>query len=289
MNDDTALALTKRQTRGITTDYVEALKAYSEVLFKGGLCPVFKKGPAARPELVAAIIEIGKDIGLSPTQSLASVLIVNGRPSIFGDAALSLVRASGLLEDFEETIEGEGEKMVAVCRVKRKGAKRDHVERYSVTDAKQAKLWGNDGPWQTAPKRMLKFRARSFALRDEFGDVLAGLLFVEEAEDLPPVDVRYAAPVQVSTVTPAAVEAAATPALPAAPTRDDRLQHLAAARATAFAAHDITDDAAAAAKWAEILAPFGVQKASQLDGAKLEELIVAVEKLADPSPGRSGT
>jgi hypothetical protein len=32
-----------------------------------------------------------------------------------------------------------------------------------------------------------------------------------------------------------------------------------------------------------------VPKASQLDDAKLEELIVAVEKLADPSPGRSGT
>lgn len=287
--DEPSTTLAKRQTRQITTEYVDALKAYSEVLYKGGLCPVFKKGPAARSELVAAIIEIGKDIGLSPTQSLASVLIVNGRPSIFGDAALSLVRASGLLEDFEETIEGDGEKMVAVCRVKRKGSKRDHVERYSVADAKQAKLWGNDGPWQTAPKRMLKFRARSFALRDEFGDVLAGLLFVEEAEDLPPMDVRYAAPMQVSTVPPPAIPAEQPAALPAAPTREERLQHLAHARAVAFAALGVADDEAASAKWAEILAPFGGVKASQLDDAKLEELIVAVEKLADPSHGRSGT
>ena len=50
-------------------------------------------------------------------------------------------------------------------------------------DAKRAGLWTKAGPWQTYPRRMLQMRARSFALRDAFPDVLKGLISVEEALD----------------------------------------------------------------------------------------------------------
>src|SRR5690606_26021257 len=54
----------------------------------------------------------------------------------------------------------------------------------SVADAKAADLWGKVGPWKEYPFRMLRFRARSFALRDTFGDALRGLLSAEEAQDI---------------------------------------------------------------------------------------------------------
>jgi hypothetical protein len=52
-----------------------------------------------------------------------------------------------------------------------------------VADAKRAGVWGKAGPWTQYPKRMLGIRARSFALRDVFPDVLGGLDIREEVED----------------------------------------------------------------------------------------------------------
>jgi len=57
--------------------------------------------------------------------------------------------------------------------------------RFSVEDAKRAGLWGKQGPWQAYPKRMLQMRARGFALRDAYPDVLKGLITTEEAQDYP--------------------------------------------------------------------------------------------------------
>jgi hypothetical protein len=59
------------------------------------------------------------------------------------------------------------------------------VVRFSVSDAKKAGLWGKSGPWTQYPKRMLQLRARGFALRDAFPDVLKGLVTAEEAQDYP--------------------------------------------------------------------------------------------------------
>jgi len=67
---------------------------------------------------------------------------------------------------------------------KRKGRKPVET-RFSVEDAKRAGLWGKGGPWTAYPKRMLQMRARGFALRDAFPDVLKGMISVEEAQDYP--------------------------------------------------------------------------------------------------------
>jgi hypothetical protein len=140
------------------------------------------------PEKAMVAIMHGLEIGLTPMNALQSIAVINGKPTIYGDAALALVRASGLMEAFKEIIEGEGENMKAICRVKRKDEEPIEGE-FSVADAKTAGLWtkrgrnGESTPWQTYPKRMLKFRARAFALRDAFADVLKGISIREEVED----------------------------------------------------------------------------------------------------------
>jgi hypothetical protein len=55
-----------------------------------------------------------------------------------------------------------------------------------VRDARRAKLWNNPKklPWVEHPKRMLKWRARAFAMRDGFADCLMGLSIREEVEDM---------------------------------------------------------------------------------------------------------
>ena len=125
----------------------------------------------------------GMEVGFTPMAALQSIAVINGTPCIWGDGALALVRASGLLEEFKETIEGEGDQAKAVCWIKRKGEE-GMARSFSVADAKKAELWGKKGPWQTYPQRMLPMRARSWALRDGFADVLRGLHIAEEAQDM---------------------------------------------------------------------------------------------------------
>jgi len=183
-----------------------------------------------KPFDIMVSVQFGTEIGLKWLQSLQSIAVVNGTPSIYGDAVLGLVRSSGLLEDFDEWLEcegvrqtgsfpiltyaDEGKSIVAFCLSKRKGMSKERLTSYSVDDAKRAKLWEKkkvfpngdvvESPWCTVPARMLMFRARSFNLRDNFGDVLKGLPIYEEAIDFdshepPKVTDMISAASQVST------------------------------------------------------------------------------------------
>jgi len=139
-----------------------------------------------KPEAILIAIQLGAEIGLMPMASLQNTAVINGRPTISGDAALALVRASGLLQSFAEDEVGEAGKDtfgIKVTAVRTDGSKGS--ETFTVADAKLAKLWGKSGTWTEYPRRMLKFRARGFVLRDVFGDVLKGLRTVEEVRDFP--------------------------------------------------------------------------------------------------------
>ena len=139
-----------------------------------------------KPEAILVAIQLGAELGLTPMSALQNIAVINGRPAIYGDAALALVRSSGLLEVFREEEIGEAGKDTQGVKItaKRKGFD-EASETFTVADAKLAKLWGKAGPWSDYPKRMLKFRARGFILRDLFGDVLKGLRTMEEVRDTP--------------------------------------------------------------------------------------------------------
>jgi hypothetical protein len=138
-----------------------------------------------KPESCLLAIQHGSEVGLSPMQSLQSIAVINGRPTIWGDAALALVQACPVCEYVREYMEGEGDSLTAVCEAKRQGYPSPSVSRFSVADAKKAGLWGKSGPWTQYPSRMLQLRARGFALRNAFADALRGLVTAEEAQDYP--------------------------------------------------------------------------------------------------------
>lgn len=126
----------------------------------------------------------GMEVGFTPMAALQSIAVINGMPSIWGDGALALVRASGLLEDIQERLEGEGKDQVAICTVIRRGQPAPVVRTFSIPNAAKAGLLSKTGPWQQYPHRMLQMRARSWALRDAFADVLRGLSIAEEVRDM---------------------------------------------------------------------------------------------------------
>lgn len=130
------------------------------------------------PEAVMVAVQHGAELGLAPMQSLQSICVINGRPSVWGDAAAALCRAHPDCVDISEDI-GEDK---ATCTVKRKSCL-DVVRTFTVADAKRAGLWEKAGPWKQYPKRMLQMRARSWAIRDAFPDALKGVGIREEVQD----------------------------------------------------------------------------------------------------------
>ena len=155
---------------------------FSDMLAKSQMVPKQYQG---KPEDILVAVQWGYEIGLAPLQALQNISVINGKPSVYGDAAMALVQSSAVCEDIEEFVEGEGTpNPVAVCIAKRKGRK-PVTAKFSVDDAKRANLWGKQGPWTQYPKRMMQMRARGFALRDAFPDVLKGLITAEEAMDYP--------------------------------------------------------------------------------------------------------
>ncbi len=133
------------------------------------------------PEACMIAIMHGLEVGLSPLSALQRIAVINGRPTIWGDGALALVKASGQCEAIEEWIEGDDpQTWIAVCNLIRRHDPVPVERRFSTEDAKRARLWGKSGPWSDYPKRMLQMRARAFALRDAFPDVLGGLYLTEE-------------------------------------------------------------------------------------------------------------
>jgi hypothetical protein len=173
---------TQTQPRGLALQSVTDAMKFSETVANSDFAPKDFRG---KPASCMLAIQCGAEIGLAPLQSLQSIAVVNGRPSVYGDAALAVCKASAVCEYVIESIEGDGDQMVAACTAKRRGYPQPTVVKFSVADAKKASLWGKSGPWSQYPRRMLQMRARGFALRDAFPDVLKGLVTAEEAFDYP--------------------------------------------------------------------------------------------------------
>ena len=171
-----------QQARGLALHNFEDAMRFATMVAGSEFAPKDFKG---KPESCLLAMQHGAEVGLSPMQSLQNIACINGRPSIWGDAALALCLGSPVCDFVQESIEGEGESMTAVCHAARRGSDKATTARFSVADAKKAGLWGKTGPWSQYSRRMLQLRARGFALRDAFPDVLKGLVTAEEASDYP--------------------------------------------------------------------------------------------------------
>lgn len=167
--------------KAIIPQNMDELGRFANMVSKSGMAPKDMQSP----EKIAAAVMKGMEVGLTPFQSLSDIAVINGRPTIWGDALPALVRRDG--HQIHEEVTGEGEKMVAICTLKRADTGEEITRTFSVADAKRAKLWGKQGPWQQYPQRMLAMRARSWAIRDGAPDTMKGLRVAEEERDTRPM------------------------------------------------------------------------------------------------------
>ena len=154
---------------------------YSKLIAESDLAPKDYRG---KPGNVLIAMQFGCEIGLLPLQAIQNIAVINGRPAVWGDAMIALVQSHPLCEYIKEYSK-DG---TAYCTVKRRGEE-EYTYEFSKEDAKQAGLLNKAGVWTQYPDRMLQMRARGFALRDKFSDILKGIAMREEVEDYQIVDV----------------------------------------------------------------------------------------------------
>ena len=174
--ENTALSVGRPAPFDLSPQTFEQALTFANYLADSDMVPKDFKG---KPGNCLIAMQWGMEVGLKPLQAMQNIAVINGRPSMWGDSLIALVRASELCEYVLEDMDSNG---TAICRVKRRG-EQEQIRTFSNDDAKVAGLTGKQGPWTTSPKRMKQMRARAFALRDVFPDVLKGMPMAEEVMD----------------------------------------------------------------------------------------------------------
>lgn len=154
----------------------------AEGLAKSGMIP---KQFIGKPMDIVVCMAMGAEIGFQPLQSLQNIAVINGRPSVWGDAFRALIISAPDLVGFKEWFDANTN--TAHCKIERRlasGAIMESEQSFGMQDAKTAGLWGKQGPWTQYPKRMMQWRALGFAGRDIYADRLRGIWIDHEAQDM---------------------------------------------------------------------------------------------------------
>jgi hypothetical protein len=164
--------------RGLTLGTFAEMWRFADCVVQSRLFSYIKT-----PQQAIIAIEMGAEVGVGPIQALQNIAVINDRACMWGDILLGLVFSSTLLRAIEEKVEGEGDDRIGHCTVHRRGFEAPTHRAFTWREATLAGLTKKDN-WVKYPRRMLQMRARGFALRDLFPDVLKGMVTREEAEDM---------------------------------------------------------------------------------------------------------
>lgn len=139
------------------------------------LAEAFEKSVASAT--IGAHFGMSIGVGSDPFSALQNVHVVNGKPGLYAEAAVSLVQSRGhdvWTEDLTDT-------RAIVCG-RRAGS--EHVERVVITMEQARRAgWTRNATYQSTPQDMLYARAASRVCRRVAADALKGIGFAEELQD----------------------------------------------------------------------------------------------------------
>ena len=182
---------------GIKLATLEDAWRFAQAALRSGFLPDGFKSP----ESVVIALQAGSEIGLTPWQSIQSIVPIKGVPTVRIETASALVEGSALLEPgtkFRHRYEGDGASMKCIVTSLPRGSKEAVESEFSIEDAVRAGLvkistngafhtqkrdggWGDWGaPWSAYPKRMLLARAKGFHIRDYYPTAIRRMPFTEE-------------------------------------------------------------------------------------------------------------
>lgn len=176
---------------------------------------------AARQVAIAtatAAVLYGAGLGLDPLQSLSSIHVVKGKPGLYAETMVALLKGAG----HEIGVEDECDVRVRVWG-RRKGSEVIERAEFTIDRARKAGYVAQNKKYDTDPRSMLYARAVSILCRRLAPEVLKGITSIEETTDEP----DGTAPPRTRTVQraperPALVAAPVAPAVaPAGPPLPD--------------------------------------------------------------------
>lgn len=145
---------------------IEEMWRVSKMVVVGGLAPKALVGKKTGEEAISSVaiaIMAGAELGLPPMVALRSFTVIGGRPALYGDGIINVVRRSrkaanintGYMENASpeamlelgvpkwkvDTLKSSDDRSFGWCKAKRSDTGEEKTEIFSITDAKRAALW----------------------------------------------------------------------------------------------------------------------------------------------------
>ncbi|MGO7044349.1 hypothetical protein ACCT07_02755 [Rhizobium johnstonii] len=223
------------QVMAIVPQTFEETFRMARTVVASGLAPAALIGKLTGDDAASAVavaIMSGAELGLKPMVSLRSFTVINGKPALYGDGLINVVRMSGKVAYLRTGCEERNGKLVGFCEAKRLDTGEEKRVEFTQDDAIRARLWDerptvrkqvwenkervwkdglpNDAPWYRFPQRMLAWRAAGYCLRELFGDVLGGIRDEFEVREIAEAE-------EMRDITPTAAAAENKPTPPKPP------------------------------------------------------------------------
>ncbi len=229
------------QVMAIIPQTFEETWRVAKAVYVAGLAPAALIGKLVDDDAISAVavsIMSGAELGLKPMVSLRSFTVINGKPALYGDGLINVVRQSGRVAYLRTGCDTVNDQMIGWCEAKRSDTGEDKRVEFSQADAVRAGLWPNsptvrrkiwennqqvwkdvpnDTPWARFPQRMLAWRAAGYCLRELFGDVLGGIRDEFEVREIADMEeMRDVTPAAATVTKPQPPKPPAPPAPPSA-------------------------------------------------------------------------
>lgn len=133
-----------------------------------------------KPESALAVVLTGRELGLTAMQSLRSIHIIEGKPTLSADLMVALVKRSPACRYFKLV---ESTSKVAKYETYREGEGVTAMS-FTIEQAQAAGVTGKDN-WKKWPDAMLRARCIAALARAVYPDMLAG---VYETDEIQPVE-----------------------------------------------------------------------------------------------------
>ena len=149
----------------------------SQVFEESGMFPDIKSKAQALVKVLA-----GKELGISPFESMAGIYIVNGKLALTSKTMASLIKKS---PNYDYTIDTltETECKITFTQTIGEDERLLGVSEFTFKDAAKAGLVNKD-VWKSYPKNMLFARALSNGARWYCPEAISGYYTTEELEDV---------------------------------------------------------------------------------------------------------
>lgn len=165
----------------------------AKLLVASGLMP---RG-VQRPEAAFAIIAAGRELGLTAMQSLRSIHIIEGKPTLSADLVAALCKSRSDVCQYFRLVESTDK--VARYETQRRGEPAPTSMSFTIEDAQRAGVTGKDN-WKRYPAAMLRARCITALARAVYPDLAMG---VYDPDEVAPEPV-YAGPAEIVRTVPAA-------------------------------------------------------------------------------------